>query len=229
MKKHLMLLTLVLTATVASAQGQFFSTKEMVHEFRYGVRGGMTVNTMNFSGDYQLGGTRVAFRVGGVVEMPWYESLSFQAGLFYTSKGFRYSDELNTTFYSFTESERADPYFLEITPQVSYRWCINPKWRLQIDAGPFFAVGLHGKWRHQYADANETVNTCTNVFSKGGLKRFDAGLAVGVGATYGNYYFGINYDWGWVNLSRYHRNYRDTKAPVEARSRSFSVNVGYNF
>lgn len=238
MKKILFLIAASLLSLSASAQSDFFSTRKVSNEIHWGVRAGMNLSTMHFSGDYQEGGTKPGFHIGVVAEMPYMESLWFKAGLYYTMKGFKYTEDYQSTLGSYVLKEKVNPFYLQIPIQASYHYKIDDHFGLQVDLGPYFAVGTNGKWRYKYdATPKETdatadnagwdINTEKKCFKKGLLHRFDMGLAMGIGVTYDKYYAGINYDWGWLNASCGHRDYMGYK--VKARNGSFGITVGYNF
>lgn len=231
MKKLFLLIPALALALTASAQGTFFSAKKVAPKLHWGVRAGMNLSSMHFSGDYQEGGTKPGFHVGVVAELPFMESLWFKAGLYYTMKGFKYTEDYQSTTFSYKEKEKVNPFYVEIPIQASYRYQADQHFGLQVDLGPYFAIGTNGKWRHKY-DPTPTQggwdqNDKDDCFGSGFLHRFDMGLAMGIGVTYDHYYAGINYDWGWLNASDGHRDYMGYK--IRARNSSFGITLGYNF
>lgn len=231
MKKALFLIAAFAVTLTAAAQNDFFSTKKMSPEIHWGVRAGMNLSSMHFSGDYQEGGTKPGFHAGVVAEVPFMESLWFKTGLFYTMKGFKFTEDYQSTLVSYKLKEKVSSFYLEIPIQASYRYKVNEHIGLQVDLGPYIAVGTNGKMNYKF-DATPTqegvdVDTKENCFKKGNMHRFDLGLAMGIGVTYDKYYAGINYDWGWLNAACGLRDYQGYK--IKARNSSFGITVGYNF
>lgn len=238
MKKILFLIAAAAFPLSVAAQNDFFSTKKVKPEVHWGVRAGMNLSTMHFSGDYAEGGTKPGFHIGVVAEVPYMESLWFKTGLYYSMKGFKNTEDYQSSLGAYTLEDKANAFYLQIPVQASYRYKIDRHFGLQVDLGPYFAVGTNGKWHYKYdytppqtattgEDKEVHIDTKENTFHKGNLHRFDMGLAMGIGVTYDHYYAGINYDWSWLNSSCRHRDYMGYK--VKARNGSFGITLGYNF
>lgn len=226
------LLALLTLAPQASASNPFFSNRRTHGAPTWGVRAGLNASTFCFSGDYAHGGTRPGFHVGVWADVPFMESLSFQTGVYYTMKGMKYKEDMQSTLLSYTEEENVRACYVQVPVLAAYHYAISDKAGLQLTAGPYVAVGTNGTWRHRKNGQDIVGENGENLgdadcFGEGFLRRFDAGLQLGAGVTMSRFYAGIAYDWGLANVSRTHRDYLGHK--VRMRNGNFSISVGVNF
>lgn len=230
MKKLLFLIAFVSCAAGVYAQraeshsSSFFSVQRAERPITIGLRAGV-----NFSGlsesvkNGSLDGEefpkgRTGFNVGVSVDFPILESFYVQSGLYFTTKG-----------ASYTESDYKDyvtPMYLELPVYASYRLNFSQKTQLQINVGPYFAMGVAGKYKWEETEDGETYKNSEPIFGKHGdidypIKRGDVGLGVGAGVTFGKVYVGFIYSFGFVNVLR--DDY------YIMRNSNFSINLGYNF
>jgi len=232
MKKIYVFLALWTAVFAASASNPFFSARRVQSVPQWGVRAGLNASTFCFSGDYAHGGTRPGFNVGVQADIPFMQSLSFRTGLFYTMKGMKYREDLQSTLLSYTEEENVRACYVQVPLLAAYHYAVSDKTDLQVTAGPYVAVGTNGKWRHKkngtdyVGPAGENLGKA-DCYGEGFLRRFDAGLQLGAGLTVNHFHVGISYDCGLANVSRSHRDYMGHK--VRMRNGNFSLNVGYDF
>ena len=229
-----------------TASNSFFSTEKPEKPWSYGVRAGLNLssasisilgaNTDDFYTDDGLK-SKVGFNVGLNVEYSIFKSLSIKSGIYLTSKGAKYENEdteSETSYYELTNVEKqegtANEYYIQIPILASYKYYIKDNLNLEFNFGPYLAYGIAGK-SHGTVYRNGIDVTSQyyekpgeDTFGKGGLKRFDSGLIIGVGITHNKYYAGVQYDLGMTNLvpSRY-------SSVCSGKNRNFSVNIGYNF
>ena len=116
---------------------------------------------------------------------------------------------------------------------ASYRLNFAEASQLQINFGPYFAYGVNGKIKYEENDEGDVSKYEYDLFGvadedsdeeKGGIKRFDCGLGVGLGYTWNRIYLGFNYQFGLVNIA-------DKKewGNGKIKNSNFSISLGYNF
>lgn len=149
------------------------------------------------------------------------------------------------------ETKKTIHYF-EIPLVVGIRYNINNKTQFQLNAGGYISIGIIGKYQTHEKKMidnllyeNETYgwifgsygskdNKSKNeklpysaIHQDMGCKRFDAGLKFETGFDIKNYYIGIAYDLGLVDMRS--EKTKEMFAWGAMKNRNFSVNVGYSF
>ena len=217
MKKFLLVLACAICTLTASAQyasdasSSFFSGHRSDAPVTFGIRGGVNLAKQIASSDegYSFSAkNNVGFNVGVSVDIPMLESLYLQSGLYYTVKGYKLEEEDYT--------EKATPSYLQIPILASYRYNFSDFTQLQINFGPYLAYGIGGKYKWDDEDEDEKF------FDDDYNKRFDAGLTIGAGMTFGHIFVGLNYDLGMTNILK-------DSDDGSLKNRSLSINLGYNF
>lgn len=181
---------MLVLVTVASAQVSL------------GVKGGL--NMSNFSGDVNNNKAKVGFHIGLAADYEFMYNNSIQTGLFFTTKGSKFEagiDGLNV-------KETFNPMYLQLPVHYAYKLDVSPGTRLVFHAGPYAALGLGGK-------AGDL-----KLFEDDILKRFDAGLGLGVGAEFGPILVDLGWDMGLVNIS-------DIGGKI--KNQNAYLSVGYKF
>lgn len=206
----------------------------------FGVRAGMNVATAggNFKDgikDYMDFKSRVGFHVGVIADVELSEKFYLQPGLYFTTKGLKAEDKEGSYF-----DIKYNLNYLELPILASYRFNLSDNVQWQINAGPYFAVGVGGKVKETEFDSYEDkkfeyeydafgVADEDSDEEKGGLKRFDAGLSFGTGITYNKIYFGIKYDLGLANIADKKAWTDENGKGQKIRNRNFAISVGYTF
>lgn len=214
MKKILLVLVCAICTLTASAQyasdasSSFFSVQKSDQPVTFGIRGGVNFAKQTVSSDgYSFSPkNNVGFNFGVSVDIPMLESLYLQSGLYYTVKGYKLEEDGYT--------EKATPSYLELPILASYRYNFSDFTQLQINFGPYFAYGIAGKYKWDDGDGDED-------YFDDDTNKFDAGLAIGAGLTFGHIFVGVNYDLGLTNILK------DSDGSL--KNRCLSINVGYNF
>lgn len=200
----------------------------------FGVRAGVNVNTLSYSGDPESEmdlKSRAGFHVGAVMDWNFAGSFYLQPGVYFTTRGAKYEQTYADEGDSYSYSEKYNMSYLQIPVLASYRLTVSQSVKIDINAGPYAAFGLGGKLKitdDDYSEKFDIFGKSTDEETRGDFKRFDAGLRFGVGASIRKFYVGVAYDLGLTNLARTGDDAqwgKDTKF----RNGSFLVSVGYNF
>ena len=161
------------------------------------------MNISNFTGDFDMN-AKVGFKIGGGMEYGFNEIWSLQPSLFVSSKGAK-KDELSV-----------NAVYLELPVMAAARFKVADNTNIVLSAGPYFACGIAGKTKFDLGnDTERKVDT----FGDDALKRFDAGLGVGVALEFGRIIAGLDGQFGLV----------DVEKVGNPKNMNFSIIVGYKF
>ena len=197
------------SAQSAKAQSTFFSTEKSDAPISLGVRAGLNLSTL--TGDNTDGfKTGVGFNAGVNVEIPVFQSLSIQTGLYLTNK----VAKMEEGDYKMTQNKM----YLQIPVQASYRYNFSDNMQWQVNAGPYIAYGIAGKTKDEEMGESIEYNSFSD---EGGLKKLDLGLALGTGVTFSNIFVGVNYELGLTKIN--------DQGSGSIKNSNLSINVGYNF
>ena len=180
------------------------------------IKGGL--NMSNFYGD-ELNdkSMKIGFHAGIGADFEFAPNMGIQSGLFYSGKGAKYT-------YKSTELEVSANY-LQLPVHFAYKIDVTPGTKVVLHAGPYVAYGLGGKTKLNIAGKDiadmDTFKDDSAIDAFNGLKRFDAGLGLGVGAEFGKILVDLGWDMGLTNLSRIDN--------AEIKTQNAYVSVGYKF
>ncbi|MCD7713910.1 MAG: PorT family protein [Prevotella sp.] len=212
MKKLVLIVACALCVLTASAQSERES-----EGVTWGVRAGL--NVANQHDDGENAGSKAGFHVGVVVDIPVVSKYFYiQPGLYFTQKGFKYTEADGYSKYT----EKVTPSYIEIPVLLSGRYAFNDKIQAQVNFGPYFAVGVAGKYKEKYSSKNNKEEISCDYFGDDGLggKRFDCGLSIGAGITFvKHYYIGFQYEIGLTDAYSYET----------IKNRNCMISIGYNF
>lgn len=194
MKKLFFVILLSLAALGASAQS----------ELRWNVNAG--VGMANWYGGDVDTDAKFAYKVGVGLEVPFANTdvWSFQTGLNFISKGAKgagITDDWDIVDITVNQ------LYLELPLMVGARLHTASNFDMLFKAGPYLAYGVGGK--------TEDYDT----FGDGGLKRFDAGLGIGVAFEFDKIVVGVETGVGLAKLV----------GGVSAYNLSALLAVGYKF
>jgi hypothetical protein len=209
-------------------------------QVRVGVKGGWNLSTLtvNNSGNVDRDKSLSGFNIGVIADMPLVPRiLSFQPGVFYTTKGSKlvYGDESSGNYSKFTTR----PTYIEVPLNFIGKVPVGTNASLFAGVGPYFAFGVGGKNTAYTTVAGVTTTTESNIkwdddtpFNNGDpnkgydkYKRFDWGGNVQVGAEISNVIISAQYGIGFAKINSGSDNSTDEKN----KNRVFSVNIGYLF
>ncbi|MDD2475260.1 MAG: porin family protein [Dysgonamonadaceae bacterium] len=191
----------------------------------FSVKGGL--NMSNFSGDVEDNKMKPGFHVGVGVDLDFAPNMGIQTGLFYSTKGAKisYEDEGNGMVdQAYAPKTRAganddvtiNANYLQLPVHFAYKIDVAPGTKVALHAGPYVAYGIGGKINGQGEE--------TNTFDKDyGLKPFDAGLGLGVGAEFGKIIVDLGWDMGLINIMR------DSEDDDKLKTQNAYVSIGYKF
>ncbi len=102
----------------------------------FGVRAGLNVNSLSVSDESGLK-SRVGYHVGAVMDWNVAKNLYVQPGLYFTTRGAKSSDE--------GWEQKINMNYLQIPISVAYRFPLSETVKLDINVGPYVALGVGGK------------------------------------------------------------------------------------
>ena len=167
------------------------------------VKGGL--NMSSFYGDNLSEKTaKPGFHLGVAADLEVMPSVSLQSGLFFSTKGAKYKH--NEPSAGDIEYD-VNAFYVNLPVHVAYKLEVTPGTKVVFHAGPYVAYGIGGKrnivngWEQGKVEVLGQKEQ--NTFSKvGGLKPFDTGVGVGIGAEFGKLILDLGWDMGLLNISR---------------------------
>jgi hypothetical protein len=159
--------------------------------------------------------SKVGFNVGALVGYNFTDMLGLQSGLMLNTRGAQ--EDAEGYKVSINIYELQVPLFLTGT------FAISDDFKIKANVGPTFGIGVSGKLKMEYGSESETMDLYKKEEGedKSMAKRFDLGVAFGVGAEFKNIYLGVGYDLGVTNIS----NYDDDKM----NTGSLMISLGFTF
>ncbi len=236
MKKNLLLAVALLCATTASAQiasgrsTSFFSTEKSDQPISFGVRAGLNFNYLN--ADEGETDAQVGLRLGVVADIPIFESLYFEPGLYFSTRPSKSSVSEDGYKYE----EKYTPSYLELPLLLQYRYNFTDDWGVRVNFGPYFAYGLGGKCKESWSGESDSYKLFKKYKEDGDtytpMKRFDFGLVLGAEAAYRQFTFGINAQFGLANINKDAFGYEDDNGnwhKASIKNSGVYIQLGYNF
>ncbi|MCH5215512.1 MAG: PorT family protein [Muribaculaceae bacterium] len=244
-------LTVLLTLS-EKAQAQFntlFDTGMSSKLLTLGVRASLTSSNVSpnysdmFTDVYNASGNwGYGFNVGFVVDLNIKKYFSLQPGIFFSNKSYgtditTLSDE--TSYFSYVK-KHSRLYYLQIPVLASFKMNLIKGIQLQLEAGPYFALGLGGNTR-----VNQTTVSVAPVgsfvswdiykypyFGNSDMKNVqmktkDWGLKIGAGfKIVHKYSIAIYYMAGIENIARNDSGFENV---AKARNKEWTLSLGYDF
>lgn len=120
------------------------------NSFRLGIRGGLNLNNVIFSGpdaDYYNGIKQSVpgFHIGLATEIPIWGRLAIRTGIDAIRKGFA----LKETEPGVTSTYTSHPLYLQVPVVLAYNGRL-----IYFGAGPYFGLGVAGKYKVTFRDPN---------------------------------------------------------------------------
>lgn len=155
---------------------------------------------------------KFAYKIGVGMEVPFNQVWSFQSGLNFISKGVS-GDEVTDGWDVVDVS--INQLYLELPLMVGARIHTASNFDLLFKAGPYLAYGVGGKIKAEAGNESGKADT----FGDDGLKRFDAGLGLGVAFEFDKIVLGVETNTGLTKLM----------GGLDAQNISAMLTVGYKF
>lgn len=160
---------------------------------------------------------RSGYMIGVIDQISLSRRLPFylETGLSFTSKGYKIQgfDNSSTTIN-----------YLRIPLAALYRIPIGEHISIQPSAGVYYAYGLWGRLHYQ--------DNSINVFSEKSISKNDFGYNLGVALTIDNFYIGVQYENGLIDIAKNDLIYPSQVSMLGYRSLknySFAITLGYTF
>ena len=179
----------------------------------FSIKGGL--NMSNFYGDELSDkNMKTGFHIGVGADFEFAPNMAIQSGLLFTSKGAKYTTDLVSTELN------ANANFLQLPLHFAYKIDVMPGTRVVLHAGPYVAYGIGGKTSAGNVEV-DTFKDDAFLDVLNGLKPFDAGIGLGVGAEFGPILLDLGWDMGLTNLSRV--------SGYDVKTQNAYLSVGYKF
>ncbi len=206
-----------------------FASESLAQTF--GVKAGLNLSTLlvkdddeTLSDDLDM---KPGFHVGVTAELPINEMFSFQPEVLVTTKGYKMNEKETFSGETYKYEYSLNPIYIDIPLLLKANFNVDGA-KVYGALGPYIGFGVGGKYKYEETymgdtDSDEEVIEWGNDEEKDDLKRLDAGLSIGVGATVNQIQFGVAYDFGLANISLY------TENGLKMNNRVLRVSVGYIF
>lgn len=195
------------------------------------VKGGL--NMSNFYGDNLTDKSmKPGFHIGVGADLEFVPNISLQTGLYFSTKGAKYTYDspymaAGNIDYTMTAN------YLQLPIHVAYKIDVTPGTKVVFHAGPYLAYGIGGKRTidSRFTDdlkpffGDQELNTFDKNF---GLKPFDMGVGIGVGAEFGLILLDLGWDIGLNNIARGLKAGQTTYSQ-NIKNQSAYLSVGYKF
>ena len=189
----------------------------------FGLKAGLNLSNMIFKDDdvnYSNDLNNIpGFHIGAIVDMPFNDFLSFESGLLFTTKGYKYYEESEGYNYNV----KVKLYYPDIPLTIKASHDLWKGLKMFGTAGPYVGVGLSGNVKGNVEGNNNKENINWGSSDKDTFKRLEWGLTFGGGVEINSIIIGISYDLGLSNISSYQDN------GVTAKNKVLKFSVGYMF
>ena len=181
----------------------------------YSIKGGLNMSNF-YADDLDDKDMKVGFHVGIGADLEFAPNIALQTGLFYSTKGAEYLSKADGDPIDVKVSAN----YLQLPIHIAYKIDVTPGTKVVLHAGPYIAYGIGGKAKAGTLEMDTFKDDAKlNVFN--GLKPFDAGLGLGVGAEFGPILVDIGWDMGLTNLAR--------ASNVDVKNQNAYISLGYKF
>ena len=173
---------------------------------RWDVQFGMNFSNMTKADDAKM---LPGFKLGLGLDYAFTDIWSLKSGLMFESKGYK------------VDEDKARPIYMQIPVMAAWKANITDDIKFVVNAGPYFAVGLGGKYK-------ENGGGSAKLFSSDGMdmKRFDLGIQWGIGVELSERYI-VNFtgENGFLTPFDFPSGYNGDKP----KNMNFTIGIGYIF
>ncbi|SHI96763.1 Outer membrane protein beta-barrel domain-containing protein [Mesonia phycicola] len=209
--KKLLLIAAVAFLGISSVKAQ---------EIEFGVKGGLNVATLggDASDDYDLD-SRVGFHVGGFVEIPLSEKITFQPELLYSMQGAQlnlvYTDGLN----SVSSEAKLKLDYINVPFMFKYEVVDN----LAVEVGPQIGFLINAKGEVEASVSGESGSYSDEIDVKDQYSTIDFAANLGVSYEFDMGLFaGARYNFGLIDIEEESDDYSEI-------NNVFQLSIGYKF
>ena len=154
---------------------------------------------------------KIGFQAGVGMEYAFSDMWSIRPSLMFTTKGAKVSEEGVDVTYN--------PMYLELPIMAAASFAIANNQNIVVKAGPYFAYGIAGKAKFSAGGESEKVDLFGDGEDQMGMKRFDAGIGVGVAYEINKFFVDLTGEFGLAKLGD----------EGSSKNMNFSIGVGYKF
>ncbi len=213
-------------------------------QVRVGVKGGLNLSNISVDNDGSVDNNRTltGYHIGIITDLPLIKNiLSFQPGVFYTTKGSKLesgnksSPSLTDPYSRYTTR----PKYIEVPLNFVGKVPLGANARLFAGIGPYFAFGVAGKNKYEVDNGATTTTGSSSIewdddtpFNNDdpnqGLnkyKRFDWGGNLMIGAEVSHFLISAQYGLGFGKIN----SGADDSSDNKSKNRVFSASVGFLF
>lgn len=178
-----------------------------------GFKGGVNFSNL-YNGDVDDNNVLTGFNAGLFAKLPISNSIAIQPEVYYTTKGaeLTYDNAFTTGTAKFKTNYVEVPVLL----------VVNLTENFNIHAGPYAAYMVSGKTTNDSNFSNSETELDTNDF-----KRFDAGIAAGVGVDLELLSFGVRYNYGLTTVGKERSIAGTSYTFPDAKNSVLNVYVGF--
>lgn len=156
------------------------------------------------------------FHIGGRVSTELLPFMDIQAGLLFSTKGVKYTNE-DPSNMGLPDDSKTTYYGIDLPIHVLYKRSLGPG-QIVAGVGPFVSYALSAKYKYN-------GSTSSLIFSKTYYRRWDVGASALVGyALQQKYSIQVSYNPGFINLQNQRIQGFDE---IKIRHTGFRVSFGY--
>lgn len=228
MKKIILILVLFVITMNVSAQYRRSSNGE----FRLGITTGLNFSNMNIKEDGKNTdnnySAKTGFKIGAIAEYAFNDYFALSPELIFTQRGFK--EKVSESYYGMTMSGEAkmNINYFQLPVHAVVMYPINKNLKIKGIVGPYFGYAFSGKIKSEATIKGSGMSTSADSeeklkFGSGEdeVNPFDIGLTIGAGIEFSSFFFRLQYDFGFGNLSN------DDYSTV--KNRNFGLSIGYLF
>ncbi len=224
MKKVLLSLGFVAVATIVSAQNFGAYTGLNMSNVKTFVKGSDVTDEMKdfvkeSNKDQNM---RLGFQIGGVVEWELSEVITLNTGVAFSQYG--------TTSKDGDYSSNMTLNYLQIPVTAAYKWELNNNLSLFGQAGLYGGYAISGKVTEKEDGEKDSESLSFGSDEENDdLSALDFGAIFGAGVEFNKFRVGVNYNWGFANLSNADQDNGDLDVKSGWKNSNLSLTFGYFF
>ena len=202
----------------SNANAQLLADIEGMPPYKLGVTAG--VNVSDFTGD--ACSAMAGFNIGADLMLDASDLLNntyLRVNLLLQRKGSVYDwSEAGWVGMELPKDSKIRTWYIEVPLDYGYAHRLNSDWTVFGEMGPYFAVGIGGKYNYDLKSGDEKISYFGSD-KLGDPKRFDVGWGFAVGGMLNNQHqIKLGYQFGFIDMSKSMK-----------QNRNFMINYTYFF